>query len=199
MASLSQEQRSILDSLQEAFSDVPLPGDDRITELHLSVSGEPCEECAEISRVLAGRHWRDYLEQPYQLLGYFPPREPCIRLGRDFIPLLTVAAFHFFLPVIVAAILVDPNEADLMLDSVPSTFDPGPRPDEDSRELNQWTWRHERCKQLLAMMSESQRLSILKALRSISASYSTPVSVAYEDAIENLEAGTVVAWKKGLP
>jgi hypothetical protein len=179
MAEITEEQRVVLERLERAFAEVPYPGDDKIAK-------HDCEECEEIRALFAGKHWRDYLYRPFELLGYFPPREPTIRMDRGCLPLLTTEAIHFFLPLFLSATITDPAEADCMIDALP--FDPGIH----DKGSSDWQWSYGRCKALLESMSDDQRQAVRLAMESIDRGR-VP---RYADAIENLIAGSPVAWKK---
>jgi transposase len=185
---------------EEAFTDAPYPGDDRITTVHLSVCGIPCLECAEVAAAFAGKDWRDYLERPYELLGYFPPREPVTAIGRDFMPLMTTEAFRYFLPVLLAAMIIDPEQADVLLDGMPSEFDPGSQADDVLGDLVQWRWCHDRARRLLESMSDRERQAVALALRYVQGTNpeadTDRIYPTVNDAIENLLAGAPVAWTR---
>jgi hypothetical protein len=68
--------------IEEAFADVPYPGDDRIAS-----NPRCCSECWETDEFFKGRHWRDLARPGVRL--------PFLWAG---LALLTPEAFHFFLP-----------------------------------------------------------------------------------------------------
>lgn len=197
---LTEEEKALLRDIREAFAEVPYPGDDRISKKHYTVSGIPCEECADVRRVFKGKKWRDYFENPYQLLGYFPPRKPTSIIGRDFMPLLGTSAFHYYLPLFLAAMIVEPNEADVMWDGLPGRFDPGRRPDPSVKpeDANLWETKYARCADLIFAMSKAQRSAAAAAIRHLyrdeREDYADRPSP--EDAARNLDAGKVMAWMR---
>jgi hypothetical protein len=176
----TREQSEILQQLLEAFSEVPHPADEAIV-------GHRCEECEQLRATFAWKHWADYLHRPYDLLGYFPPREPATVVGRDFVPLLTIDALRFFLPVLVSAVLLDPHEADIMMDSVFELFVPGPPPSLASVDRHRWEWKFRRCHEFLASLSPAQRHAVALAFETF------PTDRAARAALENLRAGAILA------
>ena len=131
MDNLNEKQRDILQCISTAFATVPYPGDDDII-------GHECSECERANAVFRGKHWKDYLYSPYELLGYFAPQQPTIMFSRDSLCLLQPKAFLFFLPVFLAGIVIDSKQADVMVDAMPGQFDPGPT----SRcKPDLWTWK----------------------------------------------------------
>ncbi len=192
---LSEDQMSLLRDIEQAFADVLYPGDDNITEVHFAKCGAECIECADVREAFRGKKWRDYLEHPYDLMGYFAPRKPVSKIGRDFLPLLQVEALHYYLPLFLAGMIIDSGEADVMVDAIPSKFDPGPKSDSSSKDAELWGYRYGRCKKLLAGMNEAQREATAAALRFIfKDSFGYGVRPSPADAIRNLEAGEVIAW-----
>lgn len=187
---LSENQKRLLHDIEQAFVDVSYPGDENITKVHFATCGAECIECADIRAVFRGKKWRDFLMHPYELLGYFAPREPTLTIGRGCFPLLKVEALHYYLPLFLAAMIIDPREADVMLDGTPSNFDPGPK--SSNEEL--WEHQYARCKTLLAAMSETQRKAAAAALRFIFRDDLGGIRPTPSDAIRNLEAGQVIAW-----
>ncbi|MCE0523691.1 MAG: hypothetical protein LV480_12360 [Methylacidiphilales bacterium] len=77
--------------IEEAFADVPYPGDDNIAD------HQDCLECDDIRAFFRGRSWR---ELKFPELRSFP------------LPLLTPDAFHYFLPGYMLACLDDWKMAD---------------------------------------------------------------------------------------
>lgn len=192
---LNAEQEHLLDEMRRAFADVPYPGHDGITKAHFTTFGDECDECAGVRAAFRDKNWRLFLEEPYELLGYFAPRKPTSTIGRDFLPLLQVGALHYFLPLFLAAMIVDREEADVMLESIPRCFDPGPKKDGSAKDAELWAHGYERCRQLLALMSEEQRHAAAAALNHIfKDDPDAGVRPTPYDAILNLENGAVVAW-----
>jgi hypothetical protein len=77
--------------IEAAFADVPYPGDDNIAD------HQDCLECDDVRAFFCSKSWRDLK---------FPEL-------RDFpLPLLTPAAFHYFLPGYMLACLDDWTMAD---------------------------------------------------------------------------------------
>ena len=184
---ISEKKRAVLDQIRVAFDSVPYPGDERITS-------HPCSECAEVSLALAGKDWRKFLFEPYQVFGYFRPRQPEIKISRDFLSLVTVEALHYFLPLILSAIVVDHREADLMIDSAAHLFDPGPL----GKDLGLWEWSEKRSRTLLKAMSPQQRSATIASFSCLPPEYLDPdasVPPTVSDAIKNLESGEPLAWK----
>ncbi len=164
------EQQAILQAIEKAFAVVPYPGDDGIVEMHYALCGAPCINCVEVRELFVGRHWKDHFQKPYDLLGYFPPREPAIRMCRDSVPLLKDEAFHFWLPLFLSAILLDEDEADLLITSVLGKFCP------QTTQNPSW---------LLLLMTEEQRMITIDVLRPFA-------GFAHEkQALENLRIGVV--------
>lgn len=197
---LTEDERILLREVKLAFADVPYPGDDRITKMHFTVSGLPCQECEAVRRAFAARKWPDYFEDPYQLLGYFPPRRPTSIIGRDFMPLLRVSAFHYYLPLLLAAMMIDPAEADVMWDGLPGQFDPGRRPDPAVKpeDADSWETKYAYCADLMFAMSPAQRAATAAVIRHLhegeraaGGEWPSP-----EDAARNLDAGKVIAWMR---
>ena len=185
MDNLNEKQRDILQCISTAFATVPYPGDDGII-------GHECSECERANAVFRGKHWKDYLYSPYELLGYFAPQQPTIMFSRDSLCLLQPKAFLFFLPVFLAGIVIDSKQADVMVDAMPGQFDPGPT----SRcKPDLWTWKKNRCEQVIKLMNEEQRQAVILALQ-YAAPNSDQVPPTTKDAIENLKAGSAIAWGK---
>lgn len=67
--------------IEEAFSNVPYPGDDHIVS-------HRCWECDEIKDALQGTHWKDWGNRSPQDWGILS----------DTLPLLTPQAYHFYFP-----------------------------------------------------------------------------------------------------
>ena len=194
-AVFTEEQRILLRDIERAFAPVPYPGHENITKVHFATCGDECKECADVRKVFRGKDWRNYLQHPYELLGYFAPRKPTSKIGRDFLPLLMVQAFHYYLPLFLAGMIIDPREADVMLDGIPSHFDPGPKSASSAKDAELWEHRNARCAQLFAAMNEAQRKAAADALRFIfrkeTSDYGIRPSPA--DAIRNLEAGEIIS------
>lgn len=183
---------ALLASIRRAFHDVPYPGDDGIVKMHFQSWGGECFECAEVRDTLAGKDWSAYFDKPFELFGYFGP-DPDLWLGRSFISLLQVEAIHYFLPVILAALITDPGEADMMVYSITGPFAPGRREGDASGKTEHWQWRYDRCTRLLALMDAPQRLATAAALRFIFRDEDFGVRPSPFDAVANLEAGQVLA------
>jgi hypothetical protein len=182
---LSEKQRGILERIERAFAPVRSP--DYITN-------HRCWECDDVTRTFLGKKWHDYLYRPYELLGYFAPREPTIKVSRDCFPLLTRGAFHYFLPVFLAAMVIDSREADVMIDSMPGQFDPGP-PRSPRGDRKRWELKCEQCEDLIRLMSEDQREAVACALEFFGPD-TDRIPPTRQDAIENLRAGAVIAWRR---
>jgi hypothetical protein len=74
--------------IEEAFSNVPYPGDGQIAY------SETAWECPEINEDFKGKHWRDV------------PRET-IRWHRAELPLFSPSGFQYYLPAYLLAALID--------------------------------------------------------------------------------------------
>jgi len=106
---LSQEKRSALSAITKLFDSVAYPGDDNLITC---VYG--CHD--DLKNALMGIDWRAYVTKPFEIFGYFE-KQPRVRFSRDGILHLTPAAFHYFVPLFIAAILLDPTESDVMVDT----------------------------------------------------------------------------------
>lgn len=189
---MKAEHKEILDQLRAHFRDVPYPGDKNIVS-------HSCWECDPIRDALKGQVWEPFLNNPYDLLGYFN-REPRLKIGRDCLPLLTLEAFHYFLPLFLAAAVLDPAEADVMTISLTHWFDPGPQPEPSEDSMKDWQRNHDKSQKLLEAMTPAQRRTAAAVFRVLVAvEGDTPVRPNYADAIENLETGKVVGWRSPRP
>lgn len=189
---MTDEQKKILAQLRAHFRDVPYPGDKNIVR-------HSCWECDPIRDTFKGKSWEPFLNNPYDLLGYFH-REPRLKIRRDCLSLLTGEAFHYFLPLFLAAAVLDPAEADVMTISLTHGFDPGPQPEPAEDSLKSWQHNHDKCKNLLEAMTPEQRRTAAAVFRVlIAVEGDCSIRPNYADAIENLETGKVVGWRLPRP
>jgi len=87
--------RKLKGIIEEAFADIPYPGDHNITKEH------HCDECYEIAEALRGKHWRDITPE-------FLSRHPGLL---NAFQLLYPAAARYFLPAYLLA-LIECRDAD---------------------------------------------------------------------------------------
>jgi hypothetical protein len=85
---------SLSELIQEAFAEVPYPGDDRIAD-------HDCPECEEVREYFRGKRWCDL-------------QFPELRDRSESLPLLTPEAFRYFLPGYMLATLANWDEADMI-------------------------------------------------------------------------------------
>ena len=86
--------------IEEAFADVPYPGDGRIAP-------HDCGECRSIREALQGTHWRDWADKPVTE----------IRRNAE-LALLQPEALRFFLPAFLIAVLREPGPAQWILEQL---------------------------------------------------------------------------------
>jgi hypothetical protein len=179
------DKKEILETLDRVFPDSPPLRADEITS-HF------CEECEAIREALAGKKAKDYIRQPYELMGYFN-REPKLILSRGCFALLTPRAFVYFLPVFLSAMIIDPREADVMLDSMPSQFDPGPT---NGNFAKVWNHVEQKAREALSLLTPAQREAVAEALEQFVPSEISTILPTYSDAVANLRSGEPTAWRK---
>jgi hypothetical protein len=93
---------TLRETIEQAFSDVPYPGDTRITS-------HGCPECDEIAEYFRGTTWRGH---SVDLLRYHSAA----------LSLFTSEAYHYFLPAFMPATLDDAEAADLIPHSIVCDF-----------------------------------------------------------------------------
>lgn len=105
--------------IEEAFEDIPYPGDHNIT------NEDHCDECQEVAEALRGRNWRE-------INGEFIDKYPGLSQG---FALCRPAALRYFLPglMIFSATDHDTSEWDLV-DSAPFWLTP------QKADVQQDTW-----------------------------------------------------------
>ncbi len=81
--------------IENAFADVPYPGDDNIAD------HQDCLECDDVRAFFRGKSWRQL-------------KFPELQDFHGALPLLTVEAFHYFLPGFMLACLDDWNSAEMI-------------------------------------------------------------------------------------
>jgi hypothetical protein len=114
--------RQLLQDLDEAFGDLPIPPEDEIvydnSGYHL--------ECNQIRLKFRGRHWRDL---PVGVLSG----------EADSIVFFTPEAFRFYLPAFIRSCLLDPIGADLIPEAILSILtrgeDPAASPERQEERL----------------------------------------------------------------
>lgn len=117
MNELQNQARRLRAQIQEAFADVPYPGDDNLWE-----GGQRDDDYDDVIRNLTGKHWKDLIPKRK------PPKGRSHLLIHDLI-FCSPAAWHFFLP----AYLI----ADLMRDEINALFfEPRDRPEPKFDRLN---------------------------------------------------------------
>jgi Family of unknown function (DUF6714) len=127
--------------IEEAFAEVPYPGDDNIAD-HLD-----CLECDEIRAYFRGKSWRDL-------------KFPELRAFHESLPLFTPEAFHYFLPGYMLATLDDLEQAEMIPYSIITI---GGYPDDASNAKEEAQENRKR-------FTESQRRAIAAWLREFSRS-----------------------------
>lgn len=100
-------------TIRNAFADVVYPGDDNL------VVGSDLE-CVDVKESLKGKPWWSVTPEN-------------LRANAEALPLLTDAAFHYYLPAYMWGCIVAPDEVDVVLDSVLFNLTP---PDE--RRGSEW-------------------------------------------------------------
>lgn len=183
MRKLNEKEQVLLDGLKGAFG--------MVSQLNGSITSHKCFECDRLTKRLRGKNWQEFLFRPLDLIGSFSDPKSEIFISRDCFPLLTPEALYFFLPVFLATMLLEPSEADVMFDSTPNLFDPGPVTDD--RKL--WDWNRMRCEELIGLMSKDQRDAVAATLEFLNLD-SARFEPNMEVAIRNLRTGRVVALEK---
>lgn len=96
------QKDELISQIEEAFKDVPYPGDENIVD-----DPNHCPECEEVSEAFKGKHWKEVVSS----LHSFP----------DNIYLLTPEAYQFYLPAfLIYSILKD--ESDMRVDFTIHSF-----------------------------------------------------------------------------
>ncbi len=99
-------------SIEEAFADVPYPGDDNITNCGYKENfGSACWECIEIADYFRSKTWHSHKVKD-------------LRYHEAALNLFTEEALHYYLPAFVLAELEDPEEADVIYDGLIFIFTP---------------------------------------------------------------------------
>ncbi|PIS46441.1 MAG: hypothetical protein COT17_08520 [Elusimicrobia bacterium CG08_land_8_20_14_0_20_51_18] len=99
--------------IEEAFADVPYPGDDNIANSGIF-------EDAEVTGHFKGIKWQDYKDNPSQFLNG--------RLSGDSF-FLTNEAFHYYLPLYMIQGLIDDNNSQCLADEIITSFDASTSPE----------------------------------------------------------------------
>src|SRR2546427_667355 len=102
---MALDSETFLHHIDEAFSQMPYPGDEHIV---YDNSGFYLD-CEEIKDALKGLHWRDV------------PIETLDRL-RDFLPLFSPEGYRFYLPAYLRLSIVDFRRADIVPHNVISSL-----------------------------------------------------------------------------
>jgi hypothetical protein len=100
------------ESIEDAFADVPYPGDANITNCsYKQTLGFACFECVEIAEYFQGTIWRGHSVKD-------------LRLNESALNFFTAEALHYYLPAFILAELEDPEAADVIYDRLISIFTP---------------------------------------------------------------------------
>ena len=93
--------------IEEAFADVPYPGDDNIGKAGYF-------EGVEVAEHFKGIKWQDYKDNPSQFLT--------MRLNGD-LSFMTHEAFRYYLPLYMIQALIDRKNADCLPDGIITSFE----------------------------------------------------------------------------
>jgi len=150
----TDEARSLVRHIEEAFAQRAYPGDANLVE-------DVGDEEEEILRDMAGKHWRD-------LSAKF------LRLHEDALCFLSPEGFRFFLPGYLIASIVDPSGADIIPENLFVVLFP-PR-EEQADKAGMWhTWWEDRVNGL----TEEERRAIRSWLEYM-IDYSDPTVLSEE-------------------
>jgi hypothetical protein len=94
MSELQTQARRLRAQIQEAFADVPYPGDDNLWE-----GGQRDDDYEDVVRKLTGKHWKELMPKRK------PPKGRPNPLLKDLV-FCSPAAWHFFLPAYLIADLM---------------------------------------------------------------------------------------------
>ena len=110
MTSLSDEQKKLVETITEAFADLPYPGDDRLlTELEVS-------ESPEIRREFTGKDWREISPG----IG----DDEWMHWSPDSLNWLSPEAFRYYLPAYLISCIEDAVNADVIPYTLISVLNP---------------------------------------------------------------------------
>jgi hypothetical protein len=122
----TEEISVVLEELQAAFGDLPIPARDHLV---YDNSGSHLE-CNHVLSKLQGRHWQDLSAE--DLAG-----------EADALWFLTSEGFRFFLPAFVRVSLVDPDRADLIPDAILSSLAEPEPPEHRKKQAKSVLDRHQ--------------------------------------------------------
>lgn len=124
------EVAALREKLERAFPDAPYPEENTLTECD-------CPECREITEYFRGKTWQGHTVKQLRWLAAA-------------LNLMTAEAVHHFLPAFVLAELEDPEEADIIYNSLVFIFTPS---------------GSSRYKQNIALLTKAQREAMTEYFR----------------------------------
>ncbi|MCB0526773.1 MAG: hypothetical protein R3A50_01765 [Saprospiraceae bacterium] len=105
--------------LIEVFSQTPFERPTRLYDKETSIASIMIFDGEEVDKALKGKTWQSMVEDPYATLGTF---KNGLTFPRDFIVILSDKALLYYLPLFLSAIIINPAEADVLIDSLLSKF-----------------------------------------------------------------------------